>query len=116
MKVCSICKRELPLSAFGKLYSSKDGLQYSCKKCLNKRNREYFANNRDKYHEYYRKREDAKNLLDYNNMCDAIGGYKIYILNHTKNGEYKYNIINTVTREVFKTNDKNEFIKFVEGL
>lgn len=112
MKVCSTCKRELPLSAFGKLYSSKDGLQYSCKECLNKRNRGYFANNRDKYHEYYLKREARENMLD----NYAIGGYKIFILNHTKEGEYKYNIINTVNQEVFKTNNKDEFIKFVSEI
>lgn len=32
-KVCSRCKRELPISEFNKNKRNKDGLQYYCKKC-----------------------------------------------------------------------------------
>jgi hypothetical protein len=32
-KVCSLCKRKLPISDFGKCSSTKDGLQYYCKAC-----------------------------------------------------------------------------------
>lgn len=33
MKRCWHCKTDLPLTAFGKLKSSKDGLNYRCKPC-----------------------------------------------------------------------------------
>ena len=38
MKVCSRCKRELPMTTeyFGKLSKSKDGFKYSCKECRRK--------------------------------------------------------------------------------
>lgn len=32
-KVCSKCKRELPIEMFGKRKSESDGLQYYCKEC-----------------------------------------------------------------------------------
>lgn len=32
-KVCSKCKKELPISEFGKNKATKDGLICSCKKC-----------------------------------------------------------------------------------
>lgn len=38
IKICSKCKLELLLECFGKLLSSKDGLNYACKICENKRN------------------------------------------------------------------------------
>lgn len=41
---------------------------------------------------------------------DACGGYKITILNHTKSGEFKYNIYSTRTGKLFKTNKKDEFV------
>ena len=33
LKVCSLCKRKLPKTEFGKCNSTKDGLQYYCKEC-----------------------------------------------------------------------------------
>lgn len=38
MKKCNRCKTEKELSEFGKLKSSKDGLQYWCKNCINENN------------------------------------------------------------------------------
>lgn len=35
-KVCSVCGRELPLSAFGRHARTKDGLQTMCHKCKSK--------------------------------------------------------------------------------
>ena len=32
-KICSFCKREMPISEFGKCKSTKDGYQYYCKTC-----------------------------------------------------------------------------------
>lgn len=41
---------------------------------------------------------------------DTCGGYKITILNHTKSGEFKYNIYSTRTGKLFKTNKKEQFV------
>ena len=34
LKICSRCKRELPLSCFSKSKGRSDGLEYNCKECL----------------------------------------------------------------------------------
>ena len=116
MKVCSKCKRELPLSAFGKRTDSKDGLHYMCRECHNQHQRNYSVKNREKRREYNKRAKAKRKLLEYYDLCDAVGGYKMFILNHIKNGEYKYNVVNTVTQEVFKTNNKDEFIRFVKNM
>jgi hypothetical protein len=41
-KVCSMCKVEKSIVEFGKKTSSKDGLNYYCKKCNNKTSKEYY--------------------------------------------------------------------------
>ena len=43
------------------------------------------------------------------------GGYTIYILNYPTNKERKYNAVSTAG-DVFKTNDKKEFLRFVAEL
>lgn len=35
-KMCSTCRRELPLSEFNKLSKSPDGHQYACRECQRK--------------------------------------------------------------------------------
>ena len=40
-KICSKCKRELPISEFGKNKTTKDGLNSWCKLCSSNYNREY---------------------------------------------------------------------------
>lgn len=57
-KVCSKCKKELPLEAFGKCKSTKDGLKHACKECRNADKRLYDATHKEQAHEYkmwYRK-------------------------------------------------------------
>lgn len=46
---------------------------------------------------------------------DILGGYNVHILNYPFNKERKYNIVSTAG-EVFKTNDKREFLRFLEGI
>lgn len=41
-KICTKCKRELPLLAFGKHRLCKDGLNPECKECNRKRSKEYY--------------------------------------------------------------------------
>lgn len=44
MKICSRCKQSLPLSAFGKCSSKKDGLMSYCRACMLDYNRERMKN------------------------------------------------------------------------
>ena len=63
LKVCSTCKEEKPLSAFGKDCTRKDGLRCACKLCSNKKNKKYRQENRDavleKNRKYRRENRDA---------------------------------------------------------
>ena len=57
-KVCCRCKKVLPLEAFGKCKSTKDGLKHACKECRNADKRRYNATHKQQAHEYkmwYRK-------------------------------------------------------------
>ena len=47
LKVCSTCKEEKPLSAFGKDRTGKDGLKHLCRSCINKKAKKYRQENRD---------------------------------------------------------------------
>lgn len=51
-KICTFCKRELPLESFGKCTKSKDGLKTRCKECRNKIKREYNKTHKQQAHEY----------------------------------------------------------------
>ena len=42
MKICTCCKKTLPLSAFNKKSDSPDGLSYYCKECAKKKNNHYY--------------------------------------------------------------------------
>lgn len=46
-KVCSKCKRELPISEFNKNKNSKDGLYSYCRQCASERTSEYYKNNKE---------------------------------------------------------------------
>ena len=50
-KRCSECKQEKPKDEFGKSASSKDGLRSQCKICVNKTQRLYRENNKEKIKE-----------------------------------------------------------------
>lgn len=45
-KVCTVCKKDLPESAFGKCHIVKSGLASRCKSCKNKKLREYRHKNK----------------------------------------------------------------------
>lgn len=51
-KICSKCKRELPLESYGNLSKSKDGLQYACKECRRKEKKQYDATHKQQSHDY----------------------------------------------------------------
>lgn len=47
-KVCSKCKRELPIEEFHKDKSKSDGLNCSCKECSSRSNKKYYKDNKEK--------------------------------------------------------------------
>lgn len=49
MKVCSTCRRSLPIVAFNRRTASPDRLQAVCRECNAARSRRYYAENLDKH-------------------------------------------------------------------
>lgn len=41
MRTCTACKKEKPLTAFGRNAKGKNGLHYQCKECSRKNKRRY---------------------------------------------------------------------------
>jgi hypothetical protein len=99
-KVCSRCCRELPLTEFHSDKKGKFGVKSACKACT---------------HEYYRKYYLTHPCRAKKEEKDLLGGYKIYILDYVKKNERKYNVART-DGSVFKTNNKREFLNFLEGI
>lgn len=59
-KVCSRCKRELPVSEFNKDKSKNDGLNYYCRKCITECDKEYYNKRRKAIKE---KRDKTRNTF-----------------------------------------------------
>ena len=58
-KICTICKRELPLTSYNRCSRNKNGLKELCKECSRKKSKIYRQNNVEKEkarHAEYRKR------------------------------------------------------------
>lgn len=100
MKQCHECGEFKPLSEFVRNKAKKYGFEYHCKKCHTDKQKE-------------RNKTAVENARKYNKACLLIGGFKVFILNHVKNGEYKYNVVPT-EGEVYKTNDKERFLRYLE--
>ncbi len=68
MKTCTVCKRELPLTDFYKRARSHDGIDYSCKSCVNERRRLWASKNASKLKQHsekyrLRRRDEAMDYL-----------------------------------------------------
>lgn len=119
-KVCSKCGRELTLDHFSPAKGYKNGYYSRCHDCVNQATREYYQAHRDRkretnriYQQRYReKKEQLQTLRD----CEVIGGYRMYILNHAKQGEYKYTAVKVSTADVFRTNNVTEFFSYLRGV
>ena len=107
MKRCTKCGQLLPLDNFSKCAGYKDGHKNICKKCHNEHSKEYRKIQKEKREILLGKRDP-----DYEKH---IGGYRVYVLNHTKEGEVKYNVVST-KGGVFHTNEKRDFINFLMEL
>lgn len=124
-KFCTKCGECLPISEFGRC--STGYLRSWCKECMRGYAKKYYVEKRDEIltrHKIYKqKKKEKMKTLSYRHTYqrtkefqrDVLGGYKIYLLNHIKKGERKYNIIKT-NGETFKTNDKSEFMRYLEGI
>lgn len=76
MKICSACRKTLPLSDFGKdKHNKKDGLCYKCKACKN-------AYYRTKGSEYYKKRNNTSNCLKPEKTKHKDGTFKKLAVDH----------------------------------
>lgn len=51
-KICSVCKKELPIAEFCRSKATKDGLETRCRSCLKEKNKKY-------YYEHQQERRDA---------------------------------------------------------
>lgn len=58
-KICSRCKKELPMENFLKKEKYKDGLNIYCKECCRKYAKQYYENNRAKIIEYNGRRNNV---------------------------------------------------------
>lgn len=59
--------------------------------------------------------EKAKDKIVSDKFDETCGGYKIYILNHVKEGESKYNIVST-KGYIWNFNSKQMFLDKLEHL
>ena len=117
LKKCTCCGKELPLYEFAPDGRYKYGVLSRCRKCIAKAAREYRLK-REKAGWYKskppkQKEEDLVAIKEFNIVC---GGYKIFVLNHCKEGEVKYTCVKVSTAEVFRTNDKRKFLCYLEGV
>lgn len=61
LKVCSKCKRELPVENFAKRPKTRDGLQYYCRECDSAAHKKWFRSNKskEKYLKYQAEKQTA---------------------------------------------------------
>jgi hypothetical protein len=102
---------------FHKRAESRDGLRVMCKDCAKEYNRIYNAKPENKEKARVRERlyRQKLDLKRFEWVDDIVGGYKIFILNYPKKGEFKFNIVPT-RGDVFSTNSKQDFIQYLEGI
>lgn len=65
MKICKICKLELPLESFAKRSLSKDGKMFECRKCSSERAVQWVKDNREKFRENQKKFAAKQKTKDY---------------------------------------------------
>lgn len=106
MKYCTQCKQYLEEKFFGSNKFRKDHLTRICRNCINK-----YVKNKKIRTIQQENSEDIANMV----FNKVFGGYNIYILNTTRPGECKYNIIST-DGMYFMSNDRKEFYKTMEEL
>lgn len=127
VKTCTKCGKAKPIDEFYNSLTGKYGVQARCKECQRKEHKKYYnahlehkrAMNRI-YNERRQERErlakENEERLELLKASEILGGYRIYILNHVKEGEVKYTCVKVSTAEVYRTNDKRNFLCYLEGV
>ena len=87
MKYCPRCKEDKPESEFSKNKSRGDGLQSTCKVCLRKHNKKWYANNKRKHRKksdvYRNKTRDYFRDLKSKTPCTDCGvSYPYYVMDY----------------------------------
>lgn len=107
MKVCNRCHKNLLLIDFPIDLKNKDGHKGICKNCTAEYNKKYHARQKGKI-------AKIQSLeIDTAKQEYILGGIKAFVLNHVKEGEFKYNVINTDGR-ILKTNQRGKFFSYLE--
>lgn len=124
-KVCHKCGEKKPLREFSRQASCRGGYSTFCKACKSKQAREWAEKNPERKKQmnlaYQQKVKAQTRTLAQKEFyaakkdfqTDLLGGFKASILNYTKRGEFRFNIVRT-DGKVFKTNNKQEFLDFLE--
>lgn len=94
MKICSKCQKDLPLEAFSKNPSKKDGLNYVCKECQRNYFNNWYSTNKPRVKRSFRKWEKTnralteQKLVDYllDNPCVDCGEADILVLDFDHQG------------------------------
>ena len=82
LKICSKCRRELPLSSFTAIKSKSDGLSLYCKECSSNYNKEWRKKNHDRNNETqkrYQQKVLGKHQKEYKKK-----NHEAYVLNRRK--------------------------------
>lgn len=127
VKTCTKCGRTKPIEEFYNSTTGKYGVQARCKDCQRKEHKKYYIadlERRRQMNKKYRERHQEKERLAKENAerieilraSEILGGYRIYVLNHVKEGEAKYTCVKVETAEVYRTNDKRKFLNYLEGV
>ena len=125
VKTCTKCGKTKPIDDFYNSPTGKYGVYSVCKECQRKEHKKYYAADLERRREMnrkYRERHQEKERLakekaeriEILRASEILGGYRIYVLNHTKDGEFKYTAVKVHTADVFRTNDKREFLCYLE--
>jgi len=74
MKICTLCKQELPATVdfFNKDRRRKDGFQNACRECNRERSRRYYAENKEKHREVMADRRRAVKSRNQQNLCEYL--------------------------------------------
>lgn len=115
-KICCECKKELPLSEFGKRIHAKDGLQSRCKKCKSLYEAKWYKDNTDKRKQITKNdiKRKRKWLKEYKSTlkCEVCGESHPACLDfHHRDGDAKIDNVGNMIHDYSITRVLNEIEK-----
>lgn len=124
-KICSICKRELPVEMFGISKREKDGRRYECRECR-KKQQEIHSDHISEYHKrYYQENKDEikrKSKIIRENSKDYIREYNKKYVKERKEKDGLYNLKKYIQKKIRtafyskKNRNKASELKNITGL